>query len=522
MNQSVDREFSKLRSFIWPIYRHELRMLLPMVFILFFVCFNYSILRSLKDSIVITASGAEVIPFIKLWVMLPAAIISTLVFTKLSNRFSQEKVFYIIISVFSCGYLLFAFVLYPLRETLHPHGLADTLQGILPAGFKGLVSMLCHWTFTLFYVLCELWTTIVMSVLFWGFANEVTKIQVARRFYSVFSIFSNLAAIAAGQAANFVSLGDEFNPSIPFGSSSWEQTMMVLVLVITVTSIAIMAMFRWMNKNVLNDPSFDEFHKSKLELKKSKRKSSIKDSFSYLSNSKYLICIAVLVVAYNLTINLAEVVWKDRLRAQFKSPTEVNQFLNNLTSIMGIVSTMVSIFMAQIIARFGWTKTALITPVMMLITCGGFFTFMIFQEHLADYAVLMTGLTPLAIAVYFGAAQNCLSKAMKYSVFDATKEITFIPLSHESKLKGKAAIDGIGSRLGKSGGSLLHQGLLLIFGSLSSSAPYVAVIIMGSITGWIIAVKSLGRMFAEKVSGEKTDLISEGAKEEKPPAVANA
>lgn len=35
MNQSVNREFSKLRSFIWPIHRHELRMLLPMVFILF-------------------------------------------------------------------------------------------------------------------------------------------------------------------------------------------------------------------------------------------------------------------------------------------------------------------------------------------------------------------------------------------------------------------------------------------------------------------------------------------------------
>ena len=87
-------------------------------------------------------------------------------------------------------------------------------------------------------------------------------------------------------------------------------------------------------------------------------------------------------------------------------------------------------------------------------------------------------MAPLALVVFFGGAQNCLSKAAKYSVFDATKEMAFIPLDHDVKLKGKAAIDGVGSRLGKSGGSLIHQGLLMMFGSLSLSSPYVAVILM--------------------------------------------
>ena len=56
--------------------------------------------------------------------------------------------------------------------------------------------------------------------------------------------------------------------------------------------------------------------------------------------------------------------------------------------------------------------------------------------------------------------------------------MAFIPLGHECKLKGKAAIDGVGSRFGKSGGSMIHQGLLMIFGTVSMSAPYVAVILM--------------------------------------------
>jgi ATP:ADP antiporter, AAA family len=111
----------------------------------------------------------------------------------------------------------------------------------------------------------------------------------------------------------------------------------------------------------------------------------------------------------------------------------------------------------------------------------------------------LLGTTPLVIAVFFGSAQNCLSKAAKYSVFDATKEMAFIPLPHEIKLKGKAAIDGIGSRLGKSGGSLIHGGLLMIFHTLSSSSPYVAGILMLVIFFWIGATKSLGKQFAEEV-----------------------
>ena len=63
----------------------------------------------------------------------------------------------------------------------------------------------------------------------------------------------------------------------------------------------------------LNDPSYDDLHKIKLETRK-KGSLSFKESISYISNSRYLLCIAVIVVAYNLVINLVEVVWKDQLK----------------------------------------------------------------------------------------------------------------------------------------------------------------------------------------------------------------
>src|SRR5579872_5761226 len=126
--------FGKWRSYFWPIHRAELKKFLPMFFIFFLIAFNYNVLRSYKDAIVITAShsGAETLPFIKLWAVLPSAILFTLLFTRLSNRFSREKVFYITISIFIVFFFLFAFVLYPAQDLLHPNILADKLQQYLP------------------------------------------------------------------------------------------------------------------------------------------------------------------------------------------------------------------------------------------------------------------------------------------------------------------------------------------------------------------------------------------------------
>ncbi len=492
MSSTTEPTFGKVRSFLWPIQSHELRKLVPMWLMMFFISFNYSILRCMKETLVVTPSGAEVLPFIKVWAILPMALLMTFIFARLTNRYSQEKVYYLIISGFVVAFALFAFVIYPLSDYLHPHAFADAMEKKLPLGFKGLISMFRYWTFTGFYVLSELWGIIVLSVLFWGFANEVTRINEAKRFYGVLGVAANLATMVAGQAANYISQ-PVFNPNLPFGKDGWEQTVMLLVMAVMTAGIMAMVTFRWLNNHVLNDPNYEGLHRiNPIQMKK---KLSLKESFSFLSRSKYLICIALLVVSYNLVINMVEIVWKDQLHQLYPSHNDFNNYLNNLTSMVGLISTITAICMSRIINRLGWTFTALITPVVMLITCSCFFIFVVFQGYLGPIAFVLTGTTPLALAVFFGGAQNCLSKAAKYSVFDGTKEMTFIPLDHEYKLKGKAAIDGVGSRIGKSGGSTIHTILLMIFASVGASAPFVAVIIIGVIVAWIYAVLSLGRQF---------------------------
>lgn len=494
---------------LFPFSRKDLRMLIPMSLMVFFVCFNYSLLRNLKDTVVVTAvaSGAEVIPFIKVWFVFPMAVVLTVIFTKLSNRYTQERVFYIFISGFLIIYALFAYVCYPLSDVIHPHHTADYLQSILPAGFSGLIAAFRYWSFTVFYVMCELWSSIVLTVLFWGFANEVTKVSEARYYYSFLGVFSNIAAIIAGSIGIYFS-NLTFNSDLPFGNTAWEQTLIEIVSITIIFGILTMLVFRWMNCKVLNDPVFEDLHKASKPAKK-KQKISLRESLSFLSQSKYLLCIAVLVVAYNFSINIVEVIWKDKLYGLYPDPIDFNIYLNEVTRMVGIISTIISLFMGYMIGRCGWTWTALITPVTLLITSIGFFVFMFWSSQLADITFAIAGMTPLAIVVFFGGAHNSLSKAMKYSVYDATKEMAFIPLSHEWKLKGKAAIDGIGSRFGKLGGSAVLQGFLILFGSLSASAPYIAVVLLAVIVIWVIVIKSLGKQFVkltlEKEEGERTE-----------------
>jgi AAA family ATP:ADP antiporter len=499
MQQASNQAFGKIRSFVWPIHRHELPKVLPMFLMLFFVCFNYTVLRNLKDAIVITAksSGAEVIPFIKVWVMLPAAVISTIIFTYISNHFSRRKVFYIVIGFFLAFFSLFTFFIYPMHESIGADTLANFLQSVLPAGCKGLIAMVRNWPFTMFYVVAEFWSTMVLSVLFWGFANEITRMSEATRFYSALNISSNTASIFAGQMAVLLS-SSAFNPNLFFGHDAWEQTLDKLTLLILFCGVGILITFHWMTKHVLNDPNYmpEEARRTKKD-----KKLSFRQSISFVANSKYLLCIAAIVVGYNLVIHMVEIIWKDRLRELCPNPNEYNIYMNNLTSAMGIISTTVALVMVGIIRKLGWTKTALITPLVLCITTIAFFACLLADNTLSPFVSVLLGTTPLALAVLLGSVQNCFTKAAKYSLFDTTKEMAFIPLAPEHKLKGKAAIDGIGSRLGKSGGSLIHQGLLVIFCTLSSSTPYVACILLAVLAMWIMAVRMLGKQFNEKTHG---------------------
>lgn len=462
-----------------------------MFFIFFFIAFNYNVLRSYKDAIVVTASqsGAEAIPFIKLWVVLPSALLFTLLYTRLSNWFSREKVFYVIMSIFLAFFFLFTFVLYPAQDYLHPTELADRLQQALPAGFKGFIALFRNWTFTLFYVMSELWSTTVFTVLFWGFANEVTSIPEAKRYYGLLTLGGNVAGMFSGFAAVHFS-SSLFIPWLPYGKTAWDQSIFFVMCTIILCGLLTMAIFRWLNVQVILPTEKQVKHPPE------KIRLSMRENFAYLARSKYLIYIALIVFSYNLAINLVEVVWKDQMKLLYPDPNEYNAYMGKVLFVMAVIASLASLLTtSKAIARYSWTACALIPTLIVALSGVAFFHFLLFPNHNLSWLFNFLEMSPLMLCVTIGSIQNCLSRASKYTFFDATKEMAFIPLSKESKLKGKAAIDGVGSRLGKSGGSVVHQGLILVFATVAASTPYIAGIFVVIVLLWSLSVLSLGKQF---------------------------
>ncbi len=508
MNESPSIAFGKWRSFFWPVHRWEVKKVLPMLLVFFLIAFNYNLLRAYKDTIVVTSSnsGVEAIPFIKVWAVLPSAILFTFFFTRLSNRFSREHVFYITISIFLGFFALFAFVLYPARDILHPNVFADHLQAYLPAGFKGLIAIFRNWTFTLFYVMSELWSTTIFTVLFWGFANEVTSVSEAKRFYGIVMTGGNMAGMFSGQAAIWFS-GNFFYSWIPYGATAWDQSILFLTVALLTAGVLTMVIFRWLNVNVINpaDNARPE------HLRPAKVRMSMRENFAYLARSKYLICIAMIVLGYNLAMNLIEVVWKNQMKALYPNPSDYNTYMGEVLSMMALIATVTGLVTTtNVIRRYSWTVSAMISPIIVGISGAAFFALVLVQQSGIHWFAVVFGATPLILTVTLGSIQNCLSRAAKYTLFDATKEIAFIPLSNESKLKGKAAIDGVGSRLGKSGGAVIHQGLILIFSTVATTTPYVAVAFLGVVLLWGMAVLSLGKKF-DQVTARGSEIRNDPA-----------
>ncbi|NGX62925.1 MAG: ADP,ATP carrier protein 1 [Candidatus Anoxychlamydiales bacterium] len=502
----MESDFGKIRSLFWPIRRHELSRFVPMMLLFFLIAFNYHILKILKDTLIITApqSGAETIPFLKVWAILPSAILLTFLFTKLSSKLNRENIFYVVMSVFLGFFALFIFVIYPNIELFNLNSTADMLATKLPLGFKGFISIIRYWHFSLFYIMAESWSTIMLSLLLWIFIVDVLSIDQAKRYYAFFGVSRNSAGILCGFLGQYLAAKSlSSNASVHFLSkfcgakTPWDQTLLIFIVTALVCGVCIMTLYRYLHvykypKRYLLGGDIN---------KKGKQNISFVKSILYTVKSKYVLYISLLVLCYNILINLVEVLWKSQIKELYPGSSAFTAFTSKVTLITGVVAVISSFFISgNLIRRLGWRVTALVTPIALIVSAFGFFYFVFvkkFAEN-SNVAITLFGLSPLVLAVLFGAVQDIFSRSLKYTVFDDTKEMAFIPLSAEEKLQSKSAIDGIGSRLGKSGSSLIMQILFMIFITPMGASPIIFGIVILIFPIWIIAINRLSKQFEEK------------------------
>jgi len=483
----------------FPILPQETRLFWRLFFIILLTSFNYSFLRISKDVLVMTQAGPEILSALKLYCVLPAALIYTIYYSYLVRTLEYKDLFFYSLAPFAVFYALFGLVFFfdvPLHSQVGHDLLVFLGVSTVPAVFKPFIDLLNIWPSALYYVMSELWGSVAMNLIFWTTANSIVSVEQAQRLYPFFGIGANLGLILTGPfiyILNFVS------------AHHYETVMKFLMLTFIVVFVILLGLYTSTFQNIplrsdwnLQNPSGTE-----------RKKMGWFEAIRLVTRSSHLGLIAILVISYGLSMNLIEILWKSQVVQYFFSPekdfslakTQMQFFSAQTNTMMGLLSLAFVFFFRSYrdpqgkIHGRSWKNLALMTPV-ILFSIGVVFYGISFANQYKDSSFwgflglhLMTD--PAYIAILIGAIQNASSKAAKYSLFDPTKERAYFPLSFDEKTKGKSAIDVLGARFGKALGALIQQIVIVSLGSLSIGFYWMGLIVFFTLFVWIFAILRL-------------------------------
>ena len=480
----------KLRNIFWPVHRSELAKFIPMAMLMFCVLFNQNVLRILKDSILISEISAEITSFTKVYYVTPMAAIFVVIYAKMINHLPFYKIFYYLVAVFTTFYTIFAFIIYPNIDFFHMNSGRLAVLMAENAHWKWYIATIGNWSYILFYTFAELWPNIFYVLLFWQIANEITTTNEAKRFYTLFSFFGNSSLIVVGFMMMNLSADNGIINRLFTVSDNKIILTQISVAMVIVSSILSCLLIRHIVKNVIGEQTLYPDVKNE---RSTRPKMGIIDSFRYIARSKYLWLMLVCSASFGLSINLVEAVWKAKIKELYPTVSSYAEFNSMYILWTGVAIMVMTVIGNNIMRKSSWFAAAIISPLIILITGTIFFILVVFDYHILSFfdgAILMS---PLALAVFIGAIQNILSKGSKYSVWDTSTQMLYIPLDQELRTKGKAAVDVISPKIGKSSSGLIQSVIFTVLpmSTYHSIAPALMIIFIGVCIFWIYAIRKI-------------------------------
>ena len=156
---------------------------------------------------------------------------------------SQQKVFYTVTMFFIIYFAVFTFVLYPNPDVFHPSKEAISSLADQYPNFIWFIRIGGSWSFASFYMMAEMWGSMMLTLLFWSFANQITKTEEAKRFYSMFGLLGNVALPLVAVTFHLL-----LSPDIHIVP---ENVKLIPVLCVTILSgLMVVFLYAWINSNV--------------------------------------------------------------------------------------------------------------------------------------------------------------------------------------------------------------------------------------------------------------------------------
>lgn len=450
---------------------------------MFSMLFIYTMTKDLKNIFIqkfTTSGGTELIPVIKLFGVFPALLLFIAVFEFLIDKFGHAKTFNIFVLSYGLFYLVFSLMIFPNRALLHMNQYQIVLwQERLPGFCYYIVPCIGNWSFTLFYILSEVWGALILPALFWQFAHKITEKNEAKRFFSLYGLVGSIGVIFSGVILKI------FIKELS-GKLSFETQIFVLLTFCVGFCVFSVFLYHYSNKKF-------SYNIKEVIIKETKPKTSIFKGFSSLFHSRYLLLITVTLFAYGLAVDFIEIYCQNYMRDNL-SVTNFCETMGDLSILIGTFTILITLLAPGIVSSLKWESSAMITPIIILFMGGTFFTFYLYKFYIDTYNLNFPFDSKLFILL--GLLAISLSRGVKYALFDSTRNLTYLQLDSESRTKGQATVESIGGRIGKSGSSIINYSLTNIF-SPGSTLPQhfgiISLIFIINMFCWIRAVKEIGK-----------------------------
>lgn len=499
----------------FTIARVERPLFWVLCLMFFLISYVYSVIRDMKDALVISRLDAGSIPYLKMLIVLPGNFVMIFVIQRLMATRTLSKVFSIITVFFSGFFVVYGVMSFSYMYEwfkLEP----SVLYGIDPFADGKKAYMGLEWTrafylifvsylTTTIYLFAELWGSCVLSFLFMSLTNSVCTKNQNKRYTPLLLISSNIALLLSGLTMNGIK-------ELKKGAS-WEFSQLLNIIVfftMGLLSVCICLVHRYTEKPILLKKIF--IPTDKVKMSGGKMKITIKESIKIMFSSKLVLAMSSMVLAYSVAVNMAEGPFKNimsKVAVQRGVPKEEfvmetngkNQVFTGLTVIIVLLLQF-----GSLMDSLGWISLAIMLPLFSVASSFFYFTLISINVNADTRDGRVTGFFNNLFGIYtpqynfelnVGQVIVVLYKALKYAAFDICKEAISMKIDPLYRAHYKSVFDGLCGKLGKALGSGVTalQNSLTNTNDVRNSALFSMGIIVSLNVFWIISVFYLARKY---------------------------
>lgn len=432
-------------------------------------------MRGMKEAHILNTPGTSTahIPFVKMFMVLPVSALLGSFYLLVKQRYGLLKAYFAVLLTILSYFTLYAFVISPHMTYFVPSPQALlSLQQRFPSQ-QFMLTLLGIWPSALFYTMGEMWGMFSLLILFWQMANEIFTTEEAKLCYPALQLVGSIALIAASFIIKII--------------SNTTQPLQACVLFMSVLCLSILSLVYTL-KDFISQKNTDTVKKAK---------KGMVESFTIALKTPYIMYLTICICAFGVLASIFDYSVKEVMSKFYPGENGYLHYYSIFTNLKGWLALFANLFTLYYLRSLGWFFMAMLTPIICIVSANMFLTtstlhqmHITFSSGVSDYWYAWTCCFAV-ILIY----------AAKYAFFDTTKEMAFIPLPNDIKTNGKAAVDGIGGRVGKSGSGLLQIAIFQITGlqTYEATAPYMLAVCLVVSVVWTWALIQLNQCYQKQI-----------------------